>query len=55
MVLHEKMIIFLAAEIYAKAPQGFRSISQYIDNLSYEEEPNYILIQVFTFRLQGDS
>uniref|UniRef100_A0A915BGS8 Protein kinase domain-containing protein n=1 Tax=Parascaris univalens TaxID=6257 RepID=A0A915BGS8_PARUN len=33
------------AEIYRKAPQGYRSISKYVDNLTYEEEPNYTLIQ----------
>uniref|UniRef100_A0A915BGM4 Protein kinase domain-containing protein n=1 Tax=Parascaris univalens TaxID=6257 RepID=A0A915BGM4_PARUN len=46
-VLAEKDKFFLEpnAAIYTKAPSGYRSISKYVDNLTYEEEPNYTLIQ----------
>ncbi|VDM42625.1 unnamed protein product [Toxocara canis] len=47
-VLMEKDRFFLApcAYTYKKAPEGYKSISKYIDNLTYEEEPNYSVIQV---------
>ncbi|VDM43939.1 unnamed protein product [Toxocara canis] len=46
-VLAEKDKFFVepSPEIYKKAPTGYKSISKYVDNLTYEEEPNYILIQ----------
>ncbi|VDK29647.1 unnamed protein product [Gongylonema pulchrum] len=46
-VLTHKDNFFLlpSSEVYGKAPQGYKSISRYIDNLSFEEEPNYTLIQ----------
>ncbi|VDM50020.1 unnamed protein product [Toxocara canis] len=41
----EKFFTDPVPDIYKKAPQGYRSISKYVDNLTYEEEPNYTLIQ----------
>ncbi|VDN03843.1 unnamed protein product [Thelazia callipaeda] len=47
-VLYEKENFFNLPpqEAYIGAPMGYKSISQYIDKLSFEEEPNYTLLHV---------
>ncbi|VDK56395.1 unnamed protein product [Anisakis simplex] len=45
LVLKEKFFIDPNPEIFQTAPQGYKSISKYVDNLTFEEEPNYTLIQ----------